>query len=334
MATTRFSEPRLPSDLLTSPMSIIAFGSINMDLVVRVPRLPGAGETLVGHEFFSAFGGKGANQAVAAAKLGATAAFVGRVGGDDFGQTLQLALSASGVDTSALAIDEGINSGVASIVVSETGENTIACAAGANGNVGSADVERLQGLLPTAKLLLLELGIPLPAVVAAAQAARAAGVPVLLDPAPAHLPEPLPAELYPLLDFITPNMVEAGQLVGFPVSDRESAARAAAVLCERGTTTALITLGADGALCHSAQDSFAVSGIATTTVDTVAAGDAFNGALAAAIASGRSLREAVQWGNVAGALAVGKAGAQASLPDRGSFEALLADHTEPAAGRR
>jgi len=305
-------------------MSILAFGSINMDLVVRVPRLPVAGETLVGHEFFSAFGGKGANQAVAATKLGAPATFVGRVGGDDFGQTLRIALAAAGVNITALTVDESIHSGVASIVVSECGENTIACAAGANGNVSAEDVERLRALLPEAKLLLLELGIPMAAVLAAARAAHAAGVPVLLDPAPATPPEALPAELYLLLDFITPNEVEASQLVGFTVEDRFSAERAALVLRDRGVRTVLVTLGEQGVVCVSELESFALPGIPMTVVDTVAAGDAFNGALAAALAQGRSLLEAVQWGNVAGALAVSKAGAQASLPDRKTFEALLA----------
>ncbi len=304
-------------------MSIIALGSINMDLVVRVPRLPGAGETLVGHEFFSAFGGKGANQAVAATKLGTTATFIGRVGGDDFGQTLRIALAAAGVNITALAVDETIHSGVASIVVSERGENTIACAAGANGNVGHAEVERLQALLPQTKLVLLELGVPIAAVLAAAQAAQAAGVPVLLDPAPALAPDAVPAELYPLLDFMTPNEVEAGQLVGFPVVDQASAERAALILRDRGVKTVLITLGEQGVLCMSQLESFAFPSIPTPVVDTVAAGDAFNGALAVALTQGRPLREAVHWGNVAGALAVSKAGAQASLPDRAAFEALL-----------
>ncbi|NJL01521.1 MAG: ribokinase [Spirulinaceae cyanobacterium SM2_1_0] len=304
-------------------MSLIAFGSINMDLVVRVPRLPSVGETLVGHEFFSAFGGKGANQAVAIAKLGLPAAFVGRVGGDDFGQTLQLALAAAGVNIVALAVDESAHSGVASIVVSESGDNTIACAAGANGNVDATDVARLQTLLPTAKMLLLELGIPMAAVLGAAQAARTAGVPVLLDPAPASAPNTIPAELYPLLDFITPNTIEAGQLVGFPVEDRQTAERAALILRDRGVGTVLVTLGEQGVLCVSELDAFALPAIPADVRDTVAAGDAFNGAFAAALAQGRPLREAVQWGTVAGAIAVSKPGAQASLPDRQAFEALL-----------
>lgn len=297
-------------------MTIVALGSINMDLVIKAPRLPSAGETLMGHEFFSAFGGKGANQAVAVAKLGHAVEFVGQVGGDDFGQTLLLALNVAGVNTDGVSINPKAHSGVASIVVSESGDNTIACAAGANGMVGEQEVTYFKSLLGGLKVALLELGIPLATVVQAAKVARAAGVATILDPAP--IPDTFPDELYTLVDIMTPNEFEASQLVGFEVSDRETATQAANVLQERGVKTVIITLGAQGALCVG-EDSFWQAAISVEAVDTVAAGDAFNGAFAVALAEGKSLPEALRWGAIAGSLAVTKPGAQSSLPDRGAF---------------
>ncbi|MBP0018116.1 MAG: ribokinase [Cyanobacteria bacterium SBLK] len=297
-------------------MTIVALGSINMDLVIKAPRLPSAGETLMGHEFFSAFGGKGANQAVAVAKLGHAVEFVGQVGGDDFGQTLLLALNVAGVNTDGVSINPKAHSGVASIVVSENGDNTIACAAGANGTVGEREVTYFKNLLGGIKVALLELGIPLATVLQAARVAREAGVATILDPAP--IPDTFPEELYALVDIMTPNELEASQLVGFEVGDRETATQAAAVLRERGVKTVIITLGEQGALCVG-EDSFWQSAFPVETVDTVAAGDAFNGAFAVAIAEGKSLSEAMRWGAIAGSLAVTKPGAQSSLPDRGTF---------------
>ncbi|MGK7924045.1 MAG: ribokinase [Spirulina sp.] len=297
-------------------MTIVALGSINMDLVIKAPRLPSAGETLMGHEFFSAFGGKGANQAVAIAKLGYPVYFVGQVGGDDFGQTLLLALHVAGVNTDCVSINPQSHSGVASIVVSETGENTIACAAGANGKVGDKEVQCFQNLLLGAKIALLELGIPLETVIQAARVAREAGIPTLLDPAP--IPDRFPEELYSLVDILTPNEVEASQLVGFEVSDRETARKAAEVFQDKGVKTAIVTLGEQGAWC-SGETSFWQAATPVEAVDTVAAGDAFNGAFAVALAEGKTLQEAVRWGSVAGSLAVTQAGAQSSLPDRDTF---------------
>ena len=298
-------------------MTIVALGSINMDLVIKAPRLPSAGETLMGHEFFSAFGGKGANQAVAVAKLGHAVHFVGQVGGDDFGQTLLLALNVAGVNTDGMTINPQMHSGVASIVVSETGENTIACAAGANGTVGEKEVAYLENLLGLTKVVLLELGIPLSTVMQAAQIARQRGVTTILDPAP--VPQIFPEALYSLVDIMTPNELEASQLVGFEVCDRHTAQKAAEVLREKGTNTVIVTLGDRGAWCTGKEESFWHEAIPVEAVDTVAAGDAFNGALAVALATGKSIREAVHWGSVAGSLAVTKLGAQSSLPDRGTF---------------
>jgi ribokinase len=302
---------------------IIVFGSINMDLVTRTPRLPIAGETLQGYEFFTAPGGKGANQAVAAARLGISTQIVGRLGDDDFGRQLLAGLQAADVQTDGILVDESASSGVAVIAVDDAGENNIIIVAGANGCVNQQDVERLSDLLPGAAALLLQFEIPLPAVLAAAQAARQAGVLVILDPAPAK--ENIPPELYPLIDIITPNEIEASQLVGFPVEGQEAAAKASAELRQRGVGTVIVKLGAQGVFCAAGAETFFVPAFSVRAVDTVAAGDAFNGALAAALADGRSLRDAVVWGAAAGAISATKAGAQPSLPDRKTFDAFLKD---------
>ncbi|NJK49083.1 ribokinase [Candidatus Gracilibacteria bacterium] len=305
-------------------MSVIVLGSINIDLVVGVPRLPGKGETIIGDRYFTVCGGKGANQAVAVAKLGIPVHLVGQVGDDDFGRTLLAGLQAAGVETDSITVNTETHTGVASIVVDENGDNAIACAGGANSFVGISDVRRLETLLPQAKVVMLELGVPLEAVIEAAKVAREKGCTVILDPAPARAD--LPAELYPLVDIMTPNEVEASQLVGFAVEDVKTAEKAATILRQRGTKTAIVTLGSLGCLCCTDDETFLVPAIPMTVVDTVAAGDAFNGGLAAALASGKSLQEAIKWGTVAGALSVTKHGAQSSLCDREAFMKLLSKY--------
>ncbi|MEH2225915.1 ribokinase [Nostoc sp.] len=302
-------------------MSIIVFGSINIDLVATTPRLPVAGETLLGEDFFKVSGGKGANQAVALAKLGIPTQIVGRVGADDFGKELVNNLQTSGVQTDNIFVDKTVSSGVAIITVSQTGENQIVVIPGANGRVNQEDVERLSHLLPEATALLLQLEIPITAVIAAAKAAKSANIKVIFDPAPAQ--SNLPNELYPLVDIITPNEVEAAQLVGFPVDGEEQAAKAAAVLLQRGVKCAIVKLGAKGVFCATAEEKFFVPAFSVNAVDTVAAGDAFNGGLAAALFEGLSLHQAVVWGAAAGALTATKPGAQTSLPDRFTFDAFL-----------
>ena len=300
---------------------VIVFGSINMDLVTRTPRLPLVGETLQGYEFFTAAGGKGANQAVAASRLGISTQMVGRVGNDDFGHQLRDGLQAAGVHTDQVLLDDNASSGVAVIAVDDAGENNIIIIAGANGRVNQEDVERLTDLLPSAAALLLQLEVPIPVVLIAAQAAQKANVPVILDPAPAR--EDIPPELYSLVDIITPNEVEATQLVGFPVDGQEAASKAAAELQQRGIGTVIIKLGAQGVFCATASETFFVPAFSVQAVDTVAAGDAFNGGLAAALAEGLPLRQAVLWGAAAGALSATKVGAQPSLPDRETFRRFL-----------
>ena len=304
-------------------MKILVFGSINIDLVAKTPRLPRPGETVSGAEFFTAPGGKGANQAVAAARLGVATYMVGRVGGDSFGLELQASLQATGVNVEGVFLDKSTTSGVAVIAVDDKGENSIIVIPGANGQVGESDVECLKQMLPGAAALLLQLEIPLSAVVAAAKAAHSMGVPVILDPAPAR--SDLPPELYQLADIITPNETEAASLTGLPVYDQETAVAAAVVLRQRGAGVAVVKLGALGVVCVSAEESFFIPAFAVDVVDTVAAGDAFNGAMAVALASGLSRRQGVVWGAAAGALAATKLGAQPGLPTREAMDVFLVE---------
>ena len=302
-------------------MTILVFGSINMDLVIRTPRLPAPGETIIGHEFFTAGGGKGANQAVAAARLAAPTKMIGRVGGDSFGVTLLQQLAESNVDVGSVFVDESVASGVAIIAVDDAAQNNIIIASGANRQVDQTDLERLSHHMPQAKVLLLQLEIPLDMIVAAAKLARQHNVTVILDPAPAQA---LPAELYPLIDIITPNEIEAGQLVDFPIKAQEDAQHAAQRLLARGVKTAVIKMGAVGVVYATAESTDFVPAFSVQAIDTVAAGDAFNGGLAAGLGEGLALPQAVRWGAATGALSATKAGAQPSMPTRAEFEAFLA----------
>ena len=302
-------------------MTILVFGSINMDLVIRTPRLPAPGETIIGHEFFTAGGGKGANQAVAAARLAAPTKMIGRVGGDSFGVTLLQQLAEANVDVDSVFVDESVASGVAIIAVDDAAQNNIIIASGANRQVDQTDLERLSHHMPQAKVLLLQLEIPLDMIVAAAKLARQHNVTVLLDPAPAQA---LPAELYPLIDIITPNEIEAGQLVDFPIKTQEDAQHAAQRLLARGVKTAVIKMGAVGVVYATAESTDFVPAFSVQAIDTVAAGDAFNGGLAAGLGEGLALPQAVRWGAATGALSATKAGAQPSMPTRAEFEAFLA----------
>lgn len=302
-------------------MPIIVFGSLNMDLVAQVPRLPQAGETLLGTEFSTISGGKGANQAVAAARLGAPTMMVGRVGNDSFGTLLCESLQTSGVVTDRVRTDQG-PSGVALINVDELGENQIIVVPGANGKVDTSDVERLP-LDHDASILLLQFEIPLMAVQAAAQ--RAAECCVIVDPAPAR--SDLPSEFYGLVNILTPNQTEASQLTGLRVNGVSTAMEAAQVLRQRGTSTVIVKLGSQGAVVASKSEVFHVPAFQVDAVDTVAAGDAFNGGLAVALWEGKSLHKSVEWASAVAALSVMQAGAQPSMPTRQQVEAFLLSHS-------
>ena len=299
-------------------MSVVVFGSINMDLVARTPRLPKPGETLTGHSFETVSGGKGANQAVAVARLGVPTEMVGRVGNDAFGLELLNSLKSSGVGCDRVLTDSATHSGVAVIAVDDASENNIILIPGANGHVDESDIDRLQEVLPQAKVLMLQLEIPLPMVVAAAKAAKAAGVTVMLDPAPAR--SDLPDELYSLIDIITPNQIETSQLVGFPVEDLNTAIEAAHTLHQRGIQIVITKLGKLGAFCITPTETFEIPIFPVKAIDTVAAGDAFNGGLAAALAEGLPLKEAARQASAVAALSVTKTGAQPSLPTRVELE--------------
>jgi ribokinase len=304
-------------------MSAIVFGSLNMDLVSRVPRLPQAGETILGTDFIVTPGGKGANQAVALAKLGVPTQMIGRVGDDDFGRSLVQSLSQLAIDTQHILIDPTTHSGVAVITVTATGENQIVGVFGANGCVDDRDVDRLRPLLVDANILLLQLEIPIAAVQAAAQVAQAAGVKVILDPAPVQQPDL--TVLYPHIDILVPNEIEASQLVGFAVNNVATAKQAADYLQAQGVPIVVIKLGAAGAYVQSHSQAAFVPGFVVDAIDTVACGDAFAGGLTAGLIANLDLIEAVGWGNAAGALAATKLGAQVAMPTQEAFEAFLRD---------
>ena len=300
--------------------TIHVFGSLNMDLVCRTPRLPQPGETILGTHFATLPGGKGANQAVAAARLGAATAMVGRVGKDDFGQQLIQGLQSAGVDAGGVVVDGNAPTGVAAIAVDDAGTNTIVVVPGANGQVNNEDVDRLTAQLQSGDILLLQFEVPLAAAIAAAKAARARGVTVIVDPAPAR--RDLPADFFTSVDVLTPNQVESSQLTGMPVTDIPTATKAARQLVKQGIGTVIVKLGEQGAVVATADDTFHQPALPVKAVDTVAAGDAFNGGLAVALAEGMALAEAAQFATAVAAASVMVPGAQASMPERSRVAAL------------
>lgn len=299
---------------------ILSLGGINMDLVTFSARLPADGETIVGDRFVTYPGGKGANQAVAAARMGARSAMVGRVGDDMFGPQLIDLLQAAGVDTRSVGVSDRTNSGIAVISVGESGQNRIVQVLGANDTCGDAEYEALSALVPEASAIMLQLEVSIGLSMKVAELVAARGAAVILDPGPVR---PLPDEFYQWVSIITPNETEAEALVGYPVTDMELAARAAGELLARGVGAAVIKMGPQGAYWAIGEASGQVPAFPVEAVDTVAAGDAFNGAMAVALSDGHGLAEAVRWGCAAGALSVTRVGAQDSMPERDAVLALL-----------
>ncbi len=296
---------------------VLVIGSLNADLVVRAPHFPQPGETISGDDLQIIPGGKGANQAVAAARQGASVAMLGRVGKDSFGSFLLDSLKSDSVDiTNVLANDSA--TGTAIIVVDANGQNSIVLSTGANGKVSPADVDNASTLRPN--LILLQLEIPIPTVLHAAQYAKQNGIRVILNPAPA---QPLPDELISLIDFIIPNETELSLLTGLEVKDVPSAEQAAKVLLQRGAKNVIVTLGEKGALLVSSKQVTQVNTYKVNVIDTTAAGDAFIGGFASALLRGVEIEEAVKYANACGALAATKFGAQPSLPTKEETEKII-----------
>ena len=289
---------------------ILVVGSLNADLVVRTPRFPQPGETISGEDLRVIPGGKGANQAVAAARLGANVSMLGRVGKDNFGDFLLDTLNSNNVDSQLVQRDDS-STGTATIIVDANGQNSIILSAGANGKVSSLDVELAS--FPAFSLLLLQLEIPTPTVLSAAKRAKESGIRVILNPAPA---KELSKELISLADFIIPNETELSHLTNQPVNDISSAKSAAKLLIERGPKTVIVTLGSNGALIVTNEHTNHIPAYIVDVVDTTAAGDAFIGGFATALLQKKSLEDSVRFGCACGALATTRFGAQPSLPTK------------------
>lgn len=292
---------------------VVVVGSLNMDLVMRTPRVPVGGETLHGHEFSTLPGGKGANQAVACARLGAKVSMIGQVGNDGFGTTLRDGLAADGIDVSGVLQTTAVGTGVAMILVEDIGQNRIVLAAGANGALTPDDIEAQAALIGGAAMLVLQLEVPMPVVERAIAIAHNAGVPVLLNPGPA---KPLAEALWSQIDLLIPNESEAELLSGIAVTDAASAYTAARVFRQRGVKCVLITLGANGVAVIDDAGERHLPAHVVKAVDTTAAGDTFIGGLTAGLVEGMAMDEAVALGQRASALCVTRHGAQPSIPYR------------------
>jgi ribokinase len=297
---------------------IVVVGSLNMDLVVKTPRHPKVGETILGSEFRTYPGGKGANQAVAAAKLGCPVKMVGRVGNDPFANELLEAISIETFDTEYIIRDPNEPTGVAFITVDQDGHNSIVVAPGANARVSPEDVQAAENVFIGAAVLLVQLECPLPAVVRAIDLAKKHQLQVVLNPAPGQV---LGSDLLGKVDYLLPNESELALISG-----EHEMSRAIDKMRELGVGAMVITMGGEGVLVVGQTSELQILALDVKVVDTTAAGDAFAGAFAVALTEGYELYNAARWGTIAGALAVTRAGAQPSLPSRTEFNRLLQEH--------
>lgn len=305
--------------MAAEPARICVVGSCNIDLTFRIPRLPAPGETLAGGSVSSGFGGKGANQAVMAARLGARVAMVGRVGRDVFGADMLRELRTQGIDTGHVSVDAALPTGTAAILVDDAARNCIVVVAGANGALSPADVERAASAIRSAQVLLCQLEVPVVTTLAALRLARAAGVRAVLNPAPAV---PLPNEALRLASLCVPNETELDALTGRQVTSLEQAETAARALHAQGAGAVTVTMGARGALVVDEAGVDHIPAVPVTAVDPTGAGDAFIGALGVFLAEGRPVREAARRAGAVAALSVTRPGAQASFPSRAEVEAI------------
>jgi len=290
---------------------IIVIGSSNADMVLKTARFPKPGETILGGEFFVFQGGKGANQAVAAARLGGEVSFICKVGNDSFGNVAIAAYANDGINVGAVLMDDQAPTGVAVITINAAGENSILVASGANARLSVDDIQQSGNLLADAGWLLTQLETPLPVIEFLAGYARAQNKNLILNPAPAAV---LPASVYDNLFLITPNETETELLTGIEVTDEASAKSAALVFKSKGVQNVIITMGSKGAYVDTDSFQGIVESIKVKAVDTTAAGDVFNGAITVALAEGKEWKEAVQFACKAAAFSVTKMGAQISAP--------------------
>lgn len=299
---------------------VVVVGSLNMDLVVVAPRIPVAGETITGNKFFTVPGGKGANQAYTAAKLGGDTAMLGRVGDDDFGQTMRANLASAGCDIAGVRTVPG-PSGVASIFVAESGANCIVVVPGANHKLAPADISAEGDLFDGCRVVLLQLETPLETVTAAAILAKRNGARVILDPAPAPSGA-LPAGLLEAVDILTPNETEAAMLAGLPPGQlsMDQAGTIARTLQAKGSRTVIVKLGAQGCLLVTGGEQTPIPAPKVNAVDSTAAGDVFNAALAVALSEGQDLAAACRFAVKASAISVTRMGAQSSAPSRSEVQ--------------
>ena len=292
---------------------VVVIGSCNTDMVIKVDHLPLPGETIIGHDFMTNQGGKGANQAVAAARMGGETLFIARVGEDGFGRQSVNLLKEEGIDTRFVKLTPGASTGIAMIPVDEKGENSIIVSSGANALLSIEDIEAARTEICGAKILLMQLETPVTTLVCAAEMAHSEGVMVVLNPAP-FPKKPLPSELLRNLDLITPNETEAAAMSGVEVKDESSAMRAIREIQKLGVERVVITAGSSGAYTEERGTLIHVPAFKTKVVDTTAAGDTFCGALSVALAQGKALVDAIRMANKAASISVTRMGAWRSIP--------------------